>query len=730
MSKNNEVIINSYAFIHAGKPTLVYSTGKATETGISGNIFLNTDGKCTQITKKTGDYDNVKAISLNNKIYLIYTQYETGQNTIVFKEIDGSEIKLTYAGKFFNPDAVADGSKITVVWENQENGDSVLEFINIDIGTLTASDVNRITPEGCRCYCPSIVNDGQRLVLGYERFDNSCYIIELRYRKSGSNGFSKPVIVSLNNENDTSVKLCVSDGNVYFSWDNSSPLYKGDTWHEGHTGNTLIMPAFGHGWRVKGKICVGKLNGFDGYNPEIMVMPSGKNFYQYDESAGAAFGFMCGGVFYLLYMAFYQEKRLWRARLEYYTEDGFQSVEIPEILSNQRKIPATVICNDILYLATGYELAAVPLNAHKVNNEAMRFSSLPPYNPPKVENVMRGSVEIGGEQYNLYWGDLHMHSNISPCSRHSMFHCTDLTEKHRFSRDVGRLDYELLTDHDMMTDIEWEVVKKAANLADSPEHHVSFIGFEWTGSMFGEYPFHRFGHYNVLYRDDGKLYRVAENEYHDLEKLWVELKSGEVMTIPHHPGESIMYTDWNYYHPEFVRLVEIFQVRGSYEYDNCRMYPELYGRMIKKDCSVKSGLDLGYRFGFTSGGEHEGVGITGVYAKELTREAIFDALYNRRVFGATSPDCFIDFRVDDVFMGGIHTGGIPENLLVKVKNLTPVSAIVLVTPGKEIVLAEPNSSDCSYGGSVPFDEVVGWAYVRVEMADGNTAWSSPVFFDF
>ena len=68
------------------------------------------------------------------------------------------------------------------------------------------------------------------------------------------------------------------------------------------------------------------------------------------------------------------------------------------------------------------------------------------------------------------------------------------------------------------------------------------------------------------------------------------------------------------------------------------------------------GQDL--RFGlFAASDNHErnpglGGGLAGVWAKDNTREAIFDAFWNRRVFGTTGLRPDIRFSVSGCFMGG------------------------------------------------------------------------------
>jgi len=67
--------------------------------------------------------------------------------------------------------------------------------------------------------------------------------------------------------------------------------------------------------------------------------------------------------------------------------------------------------------------------------------------------------------------------------------------------------------------------------------------------------------------------------------------------------------------------------------------------------NVKPTVSFDFDFGFTAGGEHEGVGVTGVYATDLTREAIFEALRERRTYGTTGDRIIVDWRLDGHPMG-------------------------------------------------------------------------------
>jgi hypothetical protein len=289
------------------------------------------------------------------------------------------------------------------------------------------------------------------------------------------------------------------------------------------------------------------------------------------------------------------------------------------------------------------------------------------------------------------------------------------------------MDFMVLTDHEYMNDFEWYETEKYAHLSNRSGSFVSFLGFEWNCTM--QTRFENLGHYNIIYKDTGDLLRITENGCYHIEQVWARLKKGEALTIPHHTGDSMHKFDWSYYNPDFEPAVEIYQARASYEAEQCQKHPTEYGRTINPGGSVRTGLDKGYKLGFTSGGEHEGVGITAVFAPELTRDAIFEAIQKRRVYGTTSVKIALDFRLDGQFMGSeIILDGNEKNVLCEIyaAGTDDIERIALVHKDGEIII-----SDGECGSEVKISEEIkiedGYYYIRLTQKDGNIAWSSPIF---
>ena len=137
-------------------------------------------------------------------------------------------------------------------------------------------------------------------------------------------------------------------------------------------------------------------------------------------------------------------------------------------------------------------------------------------------------------------------------------------------------------------------------------------------------------------------------------------------------------------------------------------------------------MDRGYKLGFTSGGEHEGVGLTAVFAPELTREAIFEAIQKRRVYGTTSVKIIVDFRLGGTFMGSelVMTG---KSALCEIyaAGTDDIECITLVHKNGETVLLKDCGKEVNVKNEIPVEE--GYYYIRLIQKDRNIAWSSPIF---
>ena len=97
-------------------------------------------------------------------------------------------------------------------------------------------------------------------------------------------------------------------------------------------------------------------------------------------------------------------------------------------------------------------------------------------------------------------------------------------------------------------------------------------------------------------------------------------------------------------------------MRGNYEFDRAPYPPP--AESFTQGRSVRAALDQGHRLGIIASPDHRGgLGLAGVWARALTREAIFEALRARRTFGTTGARLDLWMTVNGAPQGSEITAG-------------------------------------------------------------------------
>ncbi len=188
------------------------------------------------------------------------------------------------------------------------------------------------------------------------------------------------------------------------------------------------------------------------------------------------------------------------------------------------------------------------------------------------------------------------------------------------------------------------------------------------------------------------------------------------------------------------RLVEICSIHGSSEVfgGESSIYSPVRGAF------VRDALDRGYRLGIIASGDtHDGHpgrrtegarvnGILGVFARELTREALWEAFHRRHVYGTTGAKILLFFRVADAPMGSEVTwpegsGALPIALMAV--GCAPIRTVEIIRDGR-VILQEPGEGLLArllVEDPAPPTEGTSYYYARILQQDGEMAWSSPVW---
>lgn len=335
----------------------------------------------------------------------------------------------------------------------------------------------------------------------------------------------------------------------------------------------------------------------------------------------------------------------------------------------------------------------------------------------------------------LFWGDTHCHSIFGDGVRTP-------EELHAFARDEAFLDVFSHTEHtEAITDDQWDYFSAVANRFNEPGKFVTFIGGEWTSKPFG--------HRNFLYPGaTGPVIRSSDENQNTLEELFDIVRKHKGLVVANHPKDSAFIIDFDTYHhdPEVERLVEMYSIGGSHE----RPSPEERQEEASKNNSVVDGLKKGHKLGMIGVGDtHDGrpgdalhefqlepegyrdlekPGLTGIWAKDLSRESIFDALWNRRVYATTHHRTIVKFSMNGSMMGSTIRGTDGLTVEAEIASNLSIEKIELISNGEVMEATHPSKKAFTWNrnlnGRIDNDS---WVYVRVTLEENNYAWTSPIW---
>lgn len=271
-------------------------------------------------------------------------------------------------------------------------------------------------------------------------------------------------------------------------------------------------------------------------------------------------------------------------------------------------------------------------------NEAAE-SKYRPIGPHRVE--ARGHADESG--YTSFITDLHL--NLHPgqidelerwfehCERVSDFFTLAYYPYH-VVKVSDSFSTEAEIDPEPMRE-QWGRICDFLRNREESDGFVSLPGFEWQGT--GED-----GDHNVYFKTGGDIELPARYQ-----QLVEDYRGQDVIGIPHHLAYSLgnRGKNWATHDETFSPFVETFSHHGSSERGETSIPMERHIHMGPRvdETSVVAGIKRGYHFGIICSGDNHEVpamvryGRAGVWAADYSKDAIWDALVSRRVYGFTGP---------------------------------------------------------------------------------------------
>ena len=292
-----------------------------------------------------------------------------------------------------------------------------------------------------------------------------------------------------------------------------------------------------------------------------------------------------------------------------------------------------------------------------------------------------------------YWGDLHGQSGetIGMGTADAYF---------RYARDAAFIDMVGHQGNDFqITDKFWKELNQLTAEFDVPGRFVCLPGYEWSGNTgMG-------GDRNIFYRREGRPIRrsshilvegqTSTDAIYTADELFRGLEGEDAVVIAHVGGR---YADLKYAHDgRLERAVEVHSTWGTFEWILHDAFEKGYRVGVVCHSDDHKGRPGATRPGASSFGAIGG--LTCYFMPELTRDALFEALRQRRHYGTTGVRIFVDlqasfdhpvtgfsedpqlgstneFPVQQAVMGNIiRPGRVPMHVAAEVTGTAPIERV-------------------------------------------------------
>ena len=353
-----------------------------------------------------------------------------------------------------------------------------------------------------------------------------------------------------------------------------------------------------------------------------------------------------------------------------------------------------------------------------------------------VARVRSYEIRSEGRTYRIYRGDTHRHTEYSGDGNNDGAQ----NDTYRYAMDVAELDYLGMSEHHNsggpnIEYINW-LLQQRVDVFHVPGRFVPLFGYE-RGERYPN------GHRNIFFAKRGNpTFPSQPNEQQTSSGavgLFDYVRKYDGISIPHTPATG-MGTDWRDNQPDVEPLVEIYQGdRVSAEYEGAPKAATAddvtnQAGGFRPKGYVWNAWAKGYKIGVQASSDHLSTHISYscTIAEEFTREGLLDAMRKRHNYAATD-NIVLDYRLradGREYLQGDIVPGTPARVDLKVKILgtAPVQQVDVIR-GRDFVYTSQHHADevefTFTDQEVPSGEQ--YYYVRVQQADGQMAWSSPIW---
>ena len=368
------------------------------------------------------------------------------------------------------------------------------------------------------------------------------------------------------------------------------------------------------------------------------------------------------------------------------------------------------------------------------------------YDPQHKFEAISNPVLPRADGWQLFFGDLHGQSQYHGWNPEEEIgiSCNTPEECYKYARDIAGLDFCAITDTDSITKDIWADTVDAAQRMNEPGRFVTFQGTEVGDGVHGDR--------NVIFagnRPEPGFETQTLNERGDspleMETPRVQKRytgRTDVILIPHHIK---MWLNWDCYEPALEPVMEIYSIWGLGEKQGTDLW-----LLREMSGGAQEAWARGYKIGVIGGSDtHAGLpgrsiadcersdfmiykaGYASVWARELTRQGIFEALKARRCYATTGVRIILETFIGDNPMGSDiawQDTSRPREFRINVWATDELDSVTVVKNNQDVQTFRLDGDLAQVVWQDKADARNGdWYYARVIQRDGNRAWSSPIW---
>ncbi len=353
---------------------------------------------------------------------------------------------------------------------------------------------------------------------------------------------------------------------------------------------------------------------------------------------------------------------------------------------------------------------------------------------PRPRLPDRPVIRSGRASLRCFWGDLHRHSHVSKCIPE---HDGGYADHLRFALSARKFDFYSLNDHDtQIGEQEWDRWLACCETVSREGAFACIPGFEGPNHTVQ-------GHINFYFRDL-EAARFGYRELRHQESL------PRIKDLCRRRGMMGRVTCIRHFHADKLRSEDIFEGEAAFDPELDWCMEAVQGRGFSP-VTMHALLAAGFRFGFIGGTDHNrppghprgGIGIyeqaiTGIWAPDIGRETLFDALRARRTFCTNGPPMALCLWGNDAIMGTDASCRAENTIQLTVHPTTRLHSIQLVRDGVPIIRREGTAEQAvtETFRDAPGDREAHYYYAVVEQAPEpgldypGIGWTSPVWVSF